>query len=325
MAHDNRTDVICPLEGLRLIGRQLDRDDYPDVWDGGFVSPGGQAVPSIPLGEVQQDEERRARERGPTAGSWTWPAGWAWSTGGSGPETTPASSVVRGGLAERYEAQLEEVGLAYPSLRVQREPGGLWLATTAGLLDQWPYRARFLTAVPYRDAFPKAWAIWEDGSWIGPRHTNAPDGSLCAFDINDGTWKPGQSLVGLLDLFTTWAIRHLHLKLFGTWPGKQVARDISERLYEMTDSELCGCGSLSRYSGCCKSHDEKIDKLAAAVSFQLRFGNRRPPDDVIAFLRDGRSMLPSMDKLGFSTPDDVVTLLGAMRPALFAVPATPRR
>jgi hypothetical protein len=139
-------------------------------------------------------------------------------------------------------------------------------------------------AVPFWDIFPRSWGFWFQGCWIGPRHTNFPDGSICCFNFGDGTWFVGESLVALLDMNTVWAIRHLHLRFFGRWPGRQVAHYPYERTLELHDDELCGCGSSNRYAECCKPADSKCDQVREAVSFAMMGPLRSPPDAVRQFL-----------------------------------------
>lgn len=297
------------LADLRRIGEDLDRDRYPDIWDGGLVSPGGFAVSPFPPGELKDaaDETRREPERGSATGSWQRAAGWQGAAGGSGAKTTSAPSVLGNGLDERYEQQISEVELAYPGLWVLRQPGGLWLSHSARLVPGISTWARFVTAVPYDGSLPKSWAFWNNGQWIGPRHTNFPDGSICAYDVADLTWRAGGPLVDLLDLFTLWSTRHLHLRHLGRWPGRQVAHHVCERLTEVNNSELCGCGSSKRYEQCCKTRDSSIDLVAAAVSFACNFTSRRqPPREVFDLFTGRTAMPPQIESLSFFNADEIV-------------------
>ena len=122
--------------------------------------------------------------------------------------------------------------------------------------------------------------------WIGPRHTNMPDGSICAFDPKDGTWKIGGSLVSLLDLYTLWALRHLHLQVYGYWPGRQVANFVAERFLELKPFEHCGCGGGKSYAECCSVNDLKADRLYETIRFcDLGGFQRCPPQPVLSFVR----------------------------------------
>jgi hypothetical protein len=151
--------------------------------------------------------------------------------------------------------------------------------------------ALFLVVVP-RDTRRRvtSWGFWGSlalpGSWIGPRHTNAPDGSICAFELRDGTWQQGDSLVKLLDLYSLWAARHLHMERYQRWPGYQSVQHTFERIVELRPDEYCGCSNSDKlYKDCCQSKDQKTSQLAAAIQYaNSGFGSRLPPDCVNDFL-----------------------------------------
>ena len=157
------------------------------------------------------------------------------------------------------------------------------------MLDGLPRHARFLIGISYLWPFVWSWGFWAhelmSPVWIGPRHTNFYDGSICAFEFADETWIFGQPLVKLMDLYTVWALRHLHLEVVGTWPGQQVAHYAIERLSEQRDTELCGCGGMQTYGECCKSNDESKIEVADAVQFA--WFPRTPPLSVYSVVIDG--------------------------------------
>lgn len=223
--------------------------------------------------------DERQRERGPSAGSRKGTTGRQRPPGGSRSSSETASALVPD-LGSAYHDQLDEVRGAYPGLRVWQEPGGLWLLCSSGLIQESPVTAKFLMAIPHDGRIPKAWAFWNDGTWIGPRHTNFPDGSICCMHDPDGTWLPGDSIVDLLNIYTLWAVRHLHVRLFGRWPGRQVALLRHERLTEISDDEYCGCGSLVEYAECCKKKDLQHSKLTTAIEFALYGSDRSPPTEI---------------------------------------------
>jgi hypothetical protein len=142
-------------------------------------------------------------------------------------------------------------------------------------------------------------------SWIGPRHTNFQDGSICAFSPDDGVWSEGDDLRTLLDLYSVWALRQLYLEVFGRWPGKQyglVGADYRVQAFyrqrECRDDELCGCGSETlRYFECCKESDLKCDVIGAMRLFLQTnpggFESRKPPPALVSFI-ENRSALPSI-------------------------------
>jgi hypothetical protein len=161
------------------------------------------------------------------------------------------------------------------------------------LLPKLNQKAVFLTGIPFsRERLVRGWGFWmripmNHPQWIGPRHTNMPDGSICAFDPNDETWKVCGSLVSLLDLYTLWALRHLHLQILGYWPGRQVAKFVTERLLELKPFELCGCGRDMPYEECCQAADLRANRLFEAMRFCGLGGFCRcPPQAILKFIRE---------------------------------------
>jgi hypothetical protein len=142
----------------------------------------------------------------------------------------------------------------------------------------------------------RSWGFWTDRGWIGPRHTNFPDGSICAFDLRDGTWQLGDPLVQLLDIYSVWALRHLHLSEFNRWPGPQSVPFLYERLWEFKDDELCGCGATEdkTYAECCKPGDLRAPAVQEAVNFSLpRFGGLRAPPRMVTEFQCGLAEPPA--------------------------------
>ena len=181
----------------------------------------------------------------------------------------------------------------------------MWLKTTSDLLPGLGLGAIFYTCFLYRPLPPpippfRAWGFWSNLEWIGPRHTNFPDGSICAFDPMDGTWQVGDPIVELLDIYTLWAVRQLHLRVYGRWPGAQSVPHVHERLEEFRDHELCGCafGAAKTYAECCKPRDLKRSRIHEAIKFTLwsQGGLRKPPREVLAF------------SAGFSSPPSLKTV-----------------
>lgn len=284
---------------LAEIGRQLDRGIFPEVKNGGLVSPGGTAVFPSALGKEQVDESKRPRRSPaePWAGSRTWQGapGRTWPPG----ETAPLVGADEGAP---YEAELDAIRTAYPGAEVWRQEGGFWLFVESAILPGLGRKAAFLVAVATEKRAVRSWAFWGGRvpgySWIGPRHTNFPDGSICAFEPRDGTWAFGDSLVELLDLYSVWALRHVHYEVFGRWPGPQAVAYCYERLLELADNELCGCGSTVHYAECCKNSDQSRNRVAAAVQFYIlsSCAIRQPPPSIAPLLRD-RERLPSISSL----------------------------
>src|SRR5690606_36316666 len=111
----------------------------------------------------------------------------------------------------------------------------------------------------------------------------------------DKTWRIGDDIISLLDLYTLWALRHLHLVEFGRWPGHQSVSHPYEMLDELQGNEYCGCDRSEKlYADCCKQTDLKRDRAADALDFLVRHTNggvRQPPDSVVTFVQ-GRGERP---------------------------------
>jgi hypothetical protein len=275
---------------LREIGRQLDRNVFPRVTDGGFVLPSGSGQRSSTVGVEKNcgtSEPRRSEARqgaGPAGGQGS--AGGPWS-----PNQAPP--LVISGVTDRYQQELAAVERAYPGAKSWRDKEGLWVITESALLRRLPRSAVFLTGISPQLNCVRGWGFWEDPLalpwWIGPRHTNFPDGSICAFEPTDQTWVMGDSIVELLDLYTVWALRHFYLEVFGRWPGPQAVRWPYERLLEFRADEHCGCGASAKlYGECCLRKDLSRKRIPLAISFlaQTGGGHRRPPVAVVNFSRD---------------------------------------
>lgn len=276
-------------ETLQQIGRHLDRGIYPAVYHGGFVKPREDAIP-ITRGE--EDHHERQTQRRPATEPWQWAAGGQGASGGSG-ASDQATQIVRPDLQSQYSEELSAVQKTYPRTLAWQLREGILLLTESALIEDIDRSALFLTAVPYDDRKGvKSWGFWGSltlpGPWIGPRHTNVPDGSICAFEPRDGTWRKGDSLIELLDLYSLWAVRHLHLEHYQRWPGYQSVGFPHERILELRPDEFCGCGQSNRlYRDCCLAEDRRISSLTAAMSPITRsFTNRAVPTAVSDFLQN---------------------------------------
>ncbi|ESX91363.1 hypothetical protein X756_04360 [Mesorhizobium sp. LSHC412B00] len=216
------------------------------------------------------------------------------------------------GLAGNYAGQLENVQRAYPGATLIPDDYGVWLLARSRVVEGLGREAIFLIALPKTSAVePRGWAFWDqDGhvEWIGPRHTNFPDGSVCAYHPTlDKAWSPGGDLRTLLDLYSVWVLRHLHLAVFDRWPGRQHAMpdDLGQsdpyyRLTQFKDTELCSCGSDRRYGECCRPHDLKLPFLSILHAFKRRnlglgILDRAPPAEIAALIaQGGQKTLPPM-------------------------------
>lgn len=266
-----------------MLGLQLDRGLFPEVLDGGLVAPSATAVPPY-LGVETQNVGTRPLPFTPGASASSSGAASAAppsETTSRPPGTT--ASVERSSIRARYEDELDSVQRAYPGTRIWHDEDGMWLLSQSSIVQGLNRAATFLVALVWSKPAVRGWGFWRDNvialRWIGPRHTNFPDGSICAFDPADGTWVFGNSIVGLLDLYTVWALRHLHLEWFDRWPGPQAVFHPYERRLEFHPDEGCGCGSDKMYRTCCAPRDAARKIVPDFVSFALRFagGLRVPP------------------------------------------------
>lgn len=274
---------------LAIIGLQLDGLSFPVVMNRGIVMPGQFPVPINSSGKENQNERKKARR--PTTGARPRAEG--------GARTSCKASPFVVAVDAAYEKPLASVHDAYPDAQVWQQEDGFWVTVGAVLLPKCERRARLLVGVSESYRTIRAWAFWDGGvvgsTWIGPRHTNFPDGSICAFDVSDGTWQFGDSLVELLDLYVLWVLRHLHQEVLGRWPGPQSVPLLYERLLEVNDSELCGCDNpVGIYADCCKSKDSEADLLRAAFEFGrfTHWALRYPPPAVTKFMREGKEPPP---------------------------------
>ncbi|HAW51093.1 MAG TPA: hypothetical protein DCX54_02015 [Flavobacteriales bacterium] len=268
------------MENLRIIGEQLDRNIFPHVKNGGIVIPSTISPPSMSLGEEHQNERQKRKRPTPP---WTQPSRRQRTT-------CKAPSVISSYLKGKYQKELAAIESTYPGTQVWHQEKGLWLMTESSLLPDQCRKAIFLTAIPYVWPYTiRSWGFWKDvllakAQWIGPRHTNFPDGSICAFEPTDESWSHKDSIVELLDIYTLWALRHFHLEFFGRWPGRQVVHYSYERMTELNDSELCGCGnSTQKYKECCKTKDIALNKIAEMARFDAYTGGsqRIPPKAIV--------------------------------------------
>lgn len=278
------------MDTLHKIGQQLDRNITLFVKNGGIVVPNTIPVSLLNLGvEVKNEKQRTKRSE-----TRTWPrpirgqrpASRSW-------KTCQPASVVSAAIKSTYEQEVDELKRIYPNSKVWLEEEGMWLLTESAVLPEHLRKAIFFTGISFRYPFRvRSWGFWKGGlrgepTWIGPRHTNFPDGSVCAFEPTDRTWLIGNPLVKLLDLYTVWALRHLHLEIFGRWPGHQAVFLPCERIMELREDEFCGCGMFDKlYGECCQEKDLARDRVADAVDFCLYTGGepRKPPDSILKFI-----------------------------------------
>ncbi|MGY2492012.1 hypothetical protein [Cupriavidus sp. CP313] len=296
---------------LCRIGEQLDASLFPVVKNGGIVVPSNPVISPRTLGaesnhvkpgKARTEARPWARESDrPRTSSRTWPHA------GSGTPRSAAPLVVSE-LRGKFAEELTAVQQAYPGTQHWLDDDCMWLIVESSLLPGLSQQAIFVVGIRLADALVRGWGFWGTGAigyeWIGPRHTNFPDGSICAFEPADGTWTVWDPLVELLDLYTLWAVRHLHLRAFGRWPGHQAVRHPYERILEMRADEYCGCGTSQLYGKCCRDADLARNQIQEALLFTrgMRGGLRKPPMSLMTFLRN-RDVRPAWLLEGYSLSD----------------------
>lgn len=283
---------------LELIGLDLDREIFPIVRIGGLVLPSRPHISINAMGKEPVYERETDESRRPKAGAWQGRGGTSGTTessgGAVGPwSTSAATSLTCTYISPELQRQLNQLVDAYPETRVWQQEKGLWLFVQSFLLPGLGRSAGFVVLIEPLRAKVTSWGFWLAGLigsvWIGPRHTNYGDGSICAFDQSEGTWKFGDSLVALVDIYSVWAVRHLHLETFGWWPGPQSSLQPYERLLEFADTEHCGCLKAgARYQTCCKPQDQAANQLSEACRFAIytRWTIRRAPQEICEFVRN---------------------------------------
>ncbi len=269
---------------LLEVGKHLNANVYPRVTNGGLVVLSQTDVPQT-LGTEMNNGTEKAR--GSATGAWSGPAGRQRTSGGPRPAGA-AAPVVGADPKAQIEDQLGGLQEHYPGTQHWRQDDGIWLLIPTRLISGLDHYAILVLAVQYETGLVRSWGFWASNtmtpSWIGPRHTNA-DGSICAFDMSDGTWTWTIPLVTLLDLYTIWVVRQLYVQVFGQWPGKQAVHFAGEMMLEFSPDEYCGCSDGAiRYSECCMDKHLARNRIRDSLSFYWLFGPRTPPGEVVAFV-----------------------------------------
>jgi len=223
------------------------------------------------------------------------------------PRHSDSSDVLRWAVED--QRQLRFLREAYPSAKTRSDNRGTWLVVRTFPLGVGGPQAILLIMVPRtRISRVESWGYWwagEEPMWIGPRHTNFPNGSICAFPIESNPLDCDWPLTRYVDLLSEWCARHLYYAVHDKWPGPQEGRWTWYRLLETRSGECCPrCGSLEPYENCCKSRDEKEMAQRPVVPDPLQFPARLPPSPVEEFAkRAGRNpprimtVLRSQDEL----------------------------
>ena len=179
----------------------------------------------------------------------------------------------------------------------------MWIKVESAVLDGINRSATFLVVLPFDpDKFPKCWGFWNlpnGPHWIGKRHTNFPEGDVCAFVPESRAWMPRGNLDALFDLYTVWALRQLHLEEFKRWPGRQYSAHPYYALAEFKPDELCSCDQPEpprHYGECCRPKHLAMNLLDLKASFERKIGftlsHRMPPHAVLDYIMSGVELPP---------------------------------
>lgn len=293
-------------QGEFLASFRFSPEQLADVRDIGSLLHQGKAVGALKCGEIVGCPPNNVKDNDHDE----------WKAGGSrgsatdsrqrhtGTQTTPNPARPFGGDRRAYyQAQIANLREDYPATKCRGEEKGLWLAVPARPLGRSGPQVVFLCVVPDNPEAPVwCWAFWrnrEHCAWIGPRHTNYPDGSVCAFPPNQGYWNDGDSLVSYFDRACEWCLRQLHLCLEGYWPGDQTGMGSYYQLKEGLAREKCFCRSGSEYFECCRDSD--LRNLAAgsreaflSMTRGVDVGRQAPPHQVIQFVIGKRKKFPKI-------------------------------
>lgn len=258
---------------LWAVGTALDQQLTCNVFEGGFVWPAAKLLPRDLAGMLEGVKPNGAEQERGTAGPARSEAGsWSGATTSDSTEGTaaPAADASLVGtveparnfpelshLPEWVQADLVEALRAYPQFGVRGASTAAWFTGVVQPIADLPVTATIATFYPLDVEMPvTSWAWWQDGVWIGPRHTYS-NGSICSYEPEDGTWDRTRRLRLLTDLNVTWVVRQLYLRAYGRWPGRQRIHQPWERLTQQEPGELCGCGALRLYADCCFESDRR--------------------------------------------------------------------
>jgi hypothetical protein len=249
-------------------------------------------------GKVSKHDKERQNGSRPRQGASASPAPPA---SGAAAHSEPTGADRIEALTERYLGFKPEILLYYPSANFREIDHGLWITARfhpLGLQRPCYWVCLFLPS----DArlSPKAFAfnrLSPMARAVGPRHTNFPDGSICAFTDGDDAWRPGDSPKILLNLYAEWLVCQLFYKIAKRWPGKQVGLDAVYRQQEFDVREWCDCGSDRRYGNCHFPLDVKeVERLKFLGGYEP-LAKRFVPETIMRFAKSRWSRLPDLRRL----------------------------
>lgn len=208
-----------------------------------------------------------------------------------------------GNRREYYQAQVGATRKQYPGTICRAEASGLWLVVPAYPLGRPGPQVIFICAIPdEKRARIVSWAFWRNFkfcAWIGPRHTNYPDGSVCAFPPNQGFWGEGDRFVHYLDRSCEWCLRHIHLWSEKYWPGPQSGMGPHYQLAEGLPQELCFCRSGKEYYACCRNEDavnacDRSRDNFLTLTGGIEVGGQQPHRQIVEYVLGRRAKFPKM-------------------------------
>lgn len=290
------------LAHVREVGSALFEGRGLQAFDDGVIDVVHSTQPQDAKGNF--NGERQGFQR-PTKGSRQGRQG---TSGGEGQPRSPHSlrAVIRRDFLD-VEA-LTELRRHYSSVRRWKEVSGtgVWLAVSIFPLGRGGPQADLIIAVPRDPAvFILSWGFWRiDGRvvWIGPKHTNYPCGSICAFPAGSGVWTEGHGIRAYVDRLAEWIMRHLYLDAEGLWPGAHEGLHIYYRLRHTHPHECCTrCRSLNRYEECCRGIDQlevrDRDRGHFVNLYGCDVGDQRPHSRLFAWAQHMRRHPPSMSRI----------------------------
>jgi hypothetical protein len=296
MAPSARTVSPQVLPALQRVGSALDQGRSIRVLGGGMVVA---EEPYIDDDERKRDDETRGTQ-GSAAGSRQRSAGWEGATRRPRP-AGPLLQTGSGDFRNDFEESLPALRLNYPGTRIWDDEIGLWAVVPSFPLGPNGPQAYLLAGLPF-EATPKrrCWGYWKRGSrlsWVGPRHTNFPEASICAFD-DVNAWRPSEGLTKLFDVYSVWLLCQLHLQAFGRWPGPQHSINSYYRLHEFREGELCSCDSGRAYFECHRLQDLLENQSLAEQEFRAiaggGLGDRMVPLGITRFAESGLVEAPNL-------------------------------
>lgn len=285
-----QTHLHLNISRLADLGSALDKEQVLSVFRGGFVG-----FCDADESEVMQHVARKAGRS--TARPWS----------GQRAAERPRRAAgeahnFRSEAAERaFGTELRILAQHYAALAIE-DQNGLWVVAPSAPLGRDGPQIHFLIAFPFdRSVIPRGWAFDRIGRQARPmalKHTNFPDGSICAFMADEGAWAPEDGMTALVDHYSVWAVKSLHRQHLGWWPGKQFGACALYRRMEFMPLEQCGCLSGKRYRDCHQGADLVVDEGSARREFRLMFKSdyhdRAMPSSILDAAKSGWKKMPQI-------------------------------